>query len=172
MEIHMGNEGKRGDRGKWDAAYLERHPERRAKSLTIYNNKTETKERVAKWHAENSDRVAAARKRWYEKNKEKSSENARKYAQENPEWKAAHCAKRRASKLRACPSWLTAEQLKEIESFYKEAKRLFKETEIPHHVDHIIPLQGKNVSGLHVPWNLQVLTASANSKKNNRYENS
>lgn len=166
----MGNERKRLSRGEWDASYLERHPERRKESLTVYNNKPETKERVAQWHAENRDRVAAARKRWYEKNKQKNAENARKYAKENPGWKASHCAKRRSRKLLACPSWLTQEQLKEIEIFYKEAKRLFKETGIPHHVDHIVPLQGKRVSGLHVPWNLQVLTASANSRKNNSYE--
>ena len=166
----MGTEGKRHDRRKWDATYLERHPERRAESLTAYNNKPETKARVAEWHAANRDRVAAARKRWAEKNKEKGLENSRRYAKENPEWKAAQCAKRRSRKLRACPPWLTKEQFDEIECFYMEAKRLFKETNVPHHVDHIVPLQGKLVSGLHVPWNLQVITASANVKKNNRYE--
>ena len=63
------------------------------------------------------------------------------------------------------------EDLEKIEWFYREAKRLFKETGIPHHVDHIIPLQGKYVSGLHVPTNLQILTASENSTKGNRFEN-
>lgn len=167
----MGNEGKRLRRREWDQRYLDKNPERRQETLDLYNNKPETKERVAKWHAENRDRVSASRKRWYEKNKEKADATARKYAQENPEWKAAQCAKRRSRKLRACPSWLTSEQLTEIEAFYREAKKLFKETNIPHHVDHIIPLQGKCVSGLHVPWNLQILTASENSRKNNRYEN-
>lgn len=166
----MGNERKRSRRREWDATYLERYPERRAESLALYNGKPETKQRVAEWNEANRDRVAAARKRWYAKNKEKNDANARKYAAENPTWKAAHCAKRRTNKLRACPAWITQEQLKEIEVFYQEAKRLFKETGIPHHVDHIVPLQGKLVSGLHVPWNLQVLTASANSRKNNSYE--
>lgn len=157
MEISMGTKSRN--------EYPGRHT-----SLTKYNNKPETKERVADWHEKNRDRVAASRKRWYEKNKSKNSENARKYAQENPEWKAAHCAKRRSRKLRACPSWLTLEQLKEIESFYYQAKHRYKETGIPHHVDHIVPLQGKKVSGLHVPWNLQILTASDNSKKSNKLE--
>ena len=171
MEIPVGTTDKRERRREWDQRYVESNPDKRAESLKAYNNKTETKERVAAWHAANSDRVAASRQRWYEKNKEKAFEQARKYAAENPAWKAAHCAKRRSRKLRACPLWLTQEQLNEIEQFYQQAKTLFKETGIPHHVDHIVPLQGKSVSGLHVPWNLQVITASANSKKSNHFEN-
>lgn len=168
----MGTDERRERRREWDRRYRENNAAKRAESLAKYNNKPETKARVAAWHAENADRVAASRKKWYEQNKEAADANAAKYAKINPEWKASHCAKRRSRKLRACPLWLTQEQLDEIEVFYKTAKRLFKETGIPHHVDHIVPLQGKKVSGLHVPWNLQVLTASENSRKNNRYEDS
>lgn len=45
-------------------------------------------------------------------------------------------------------------------------------TGIVHHVDHVIPLQGRTVSGLHVAGNLRVITASENVKKHNRYEDS
>lgn len=166
----MGNESRRERRREWDRRYIEKNSEKRQESLTLYNNKTETKERVAKWHAANRDRVAASRKRWYEKNKERAYQQAAEYARQNPAWKAAHCAKRRAHKFQALPPWISPEQLEEIESFYKKAKELKKLTGISHHVDHIVPLQGKNVRGLHVPWNLQILTASENSKKNNKYE--
>lgn len=170
MEVSMGITDKRERRREWDRRYLEKNAAKRAESLKQYNNKSETKTRVAEWHAKNPDRVSSSRKKGQEQNKEQAAQNAKNYAKANPEWKAAHCAKRRSRKLRACPLWLTQEQLDEIEVFYKLAKTKFKETGIPHHVDHIIPLQGKKVSGLHVPWNLQVITASENSKKNNHYE--
>ena len=67
--------------------------------------------------------------------------------------------------LKATPPWA---DLKKIQSFYTEAKRLTKETGIAHHVDHIYPLKGKYVSGLHCEHNLQILTATENIRKGNR----
>lgn len=74
----------------------------------------------------------------------------------------------RAMKLQATPKWLTKEHKQQIQEIYIESTRLTKETGIKHVVDHIIPLQGRIVSGLHVPWNLQILTFSENSKKSNK----
>lgn len=78
-----------------------------------------------------------------------------------------HANKRRAAKLNRTPPWADLDAMRAI---YAEAQRRTRETGIPHHVDHEIPLQGKLVSGLHVPNNLQILTGSENSKKRNRYE--
>ena len=90
------------------------------------------------------------------------------YGRCNPGTINARTALRRAIKLQATPFWLTKEQKREIRAFYIEAARLTKETGIKHQVDHIVPLQGKTVTGLHVPWNLQILTASQNAAKGNR----
>lgn len=64
-----------------------------------------------------------------------------------------------------CPKWLSAEQFAQIESFYLQTKLIFEMTDEVWRVDHIIPLQGKKVSGLHVPWNLQILPALVNINK-------
>lgn len=78
----------------------------------------------------------------------------------------AQANKRRAAKLRATPQWVDARL---ILPFYKEAERKTKLTGIRHVVDHIVPLQGKNVCGLHVPWNLQVITEAENCRKHNKH---
>jgi 5-methylcytosine-specific restriction endonuclease McrA len=76
--------------------------------------------------------------------------------------------KRYASKLQRTPEWLSPEQLKQIKMFYQEAAELTRLLGEWYEVDHIVPLQGTTVSGLHVPWNLQILTAKENGIKGNR----
>lgn len=88
-----------------------------------------------------------------------------------PERRAAlvrhHAAKRRVAELKRRPPWA---DMKAIRAFYAEAIRLTRQTGIEHHVDHIIPLQGKLVSGLHVANNLQVLPWRENVLKRNNFE--
>lgn len=78
---------------------------------------------------------------------------------------------RETQRLRAMPKWLTQEDLVKINLRYKEAASLTKETGVKHNGDHIIPLRNKLVSGLHVPWNLQVIPAMDNFRKHNKLEN-
>ena len=74
-------------------------------------------------------------------------------------------AKRRAAKKLASPKWLAEIQVAEIRAIYEKASKLTELTNIRHEVDHIVPLQGKEVCGLHVPWNLQILTKYENLVK-------
>ena len=77
--------------------------------------------------------------------------------------------KRDAAKKNRTPNWLTDDQLWMIEQAYDIAAKRTLSLGITFHVDHIVPLQGKIVSGLHVPWNLQVIPAKLNQQKSNRF---
>lgn len=78
-----------------------------------------------------------------------------------------HRSKRRAAILKRTPPWANQGAIRKI---YDEALKLEKETGLVYHVDHIVPLQGRLVSGLHVENNLQILTEGENISKSNRYE--
>ena len=91
------------------------------------------------------------------------------YKKNNKGKVSALTAKRRAQNLKAMPKWLTKEQIAEINLIYKIASWLNAWKLEQFHVDHIIPLQGRNISGLHVPWNLQIITKSENLVKANTY---
>lgn len=95
-------------------------------------------------------------------------ERTRKWNKLNRGKKNALTKKRSAAKLLRTPSWLSESHYKNIEQFYTDATYLTYYTKTKFEVDHIIPLQGELISGLHVPWNLQLLTESENCKKNNR----
>lgn len=78
--------------------------------------------------------------------------------------------KRKAAKLQRIPCWLTADEFWMIEQAYEICALRTKMTGIEWHVDHVIPLQGKLVSGLHTPYNLQVIPAVINTAKGNKFE--
>jgi hypothetical protein len=80
---------------------------------------------------------------------------------------AKHASKGLCKKQRA-PKWLTEQQKDWIKTWYTMAKWMERTFGGKWHVDHIIPLQGEDVSGLHVPWNMQILPASENIRKGNR----
>jgi hypothetical protein len=101
-------------------------------------------------------------------NKEKVRAYNKKWTLSNPARNNAKNAKYRALKKMATPEWLNKSHYEEMEIFYIKAKELELITKIKYHVDHIVPLSNCNVCGLHVPWNLQVITAEENMKKNNR----
>lgn len=85
----------------------------------------------------------------------------------NKDKRAASYATKRAQKLQATPPW--AHRYRHIyAAIYAECQYITKLTGIPHHVDHIFPLKGKTSCGLHVPWNLRIVSARINLLKGNK----
>jgi len=135
-----------------------------------YNSewRTGNPEYLKEWRKANPQKQKDYDQKYYWDNPEKAREEAREWGYRNKDKVNANSMKRYASKKKAAPSWLSKEQKEEIVSFYTESLYLTKETGVPHEVDHIVPLRGKEVCGLHVPWNLQVLTTTENRKKSNK----
>ena len=117
--------------------------------------------------------VSVSKKKYDKENKESKAGYMKgyhkNYKQANRGIFNAQAAKRNARKRNATPKWLTEEQGLEIKLIYNKAKELENVDGVKRHVDHIVPLKGKGVRGLHVPWNLQILTAEQNLSKNNSY---
>jgi hypothetical protein len=102
----------------------------------------------------NRDIIAAKKRRDREKNRERIARYQRVYG-----------AKKRAKRIKAMPPWADEEH---IGRFYSEAEIMTRLTGIPHEVDHIVPLNGVGVCGLHAPANLRVVTKEFNMKKGNK----
>ncbi len=117
------------------------------------------------WYQENKEHKATYFLNWRAKNAEAEAARIARWAKANPAKVNALVAKRNAAKLKAVPAW--ADQ-SAIEQIYAEATKRTKETGERHEVDHIVPLQGKIVCGLHWAGNLQVLPKAQNISKHNR----
>lgn len=140
------------------------------------------------WRIDNERRKAlpkseaskAAGRRYYERNKEavKARAAARPdeekkrhkltYKEANPELYKALVSVRKRRHRSATPPWVTKEQKLEMRKLYLSAQRLTKLTGERYVVDHIIPLINPEVCGLHVPWNLRVMTQEENLRKSNK----
>lgn len=109
-------------------------------------------------------------KRYRFDNREAIQGRQKEYYQSNKEVFFSNNAKRRAKALKATPDWLNGEHKAHIKRTYKLASLMKEITGVEYHVDHIVPLNGINLCGLHVPWNLQVLRADLNLSKSNKFE--
>ena len=127
---------------------------------------------IAKWKEKNPDYYS----NWWKNNKEK----ARAYRQNSPtraliqkQWRENnrgycnyHTRKRQRRIIISTPAWANQDKIKNL---YVESAKLKKDTGVEYHVDHIIPLHGQFVCGLHVETNLRIITAAENLRKGNKY---
>jgi hypothetical protein len=90
----------------------------------------------------------------------------RGYCKRNRDLKNAAWAKWRADRIQRTPKWA---DLKKIRAVYNASTRVSRVTGIQHHVDHVIPLKGKLVSGLHIAENLRVLPGPENLAKGSKF---
>ena len=112
-------------------------------------------------------------KAYYLKHADRIRERTNKAA---PGWRKRNPAKYLAIRYgrvknlkQATPQWLTEGQWEQMNDLYLLARECCTLTGDKYHVDHIVPIKGRNVCGLHVPWNPQVLPQDINDKKGNDY---
>jgi 5-methylcytosine-specific restriction endonuclease McrA len=104
-----------------------------------------------------------------EKQREKLQEIATRWQKNNKGKVNANTAFNHSAKMLRTPKWLSPFEKLHIKCLYQVAAMRSKHSEIAWDVDHIVPLKGKTVSGLHVPWNLRVIPKKENILKGNKY---
>ena len=128
--------------------YQEKYKERRIKNIERF------KERDKKYYAENKEKIKEYKKEWNKNNLDKRRDSV---------------ARRRAAKMQRTPCWLTEYDRALIQRKYTLAQKKTESTGERWVVDHILPLRGELVSGLHVPANLRVIKETTNARKYNKY---
>lgn len=156
-----------------------------AKGYHIYTCKKCMQVRNKKWSQENPEKMREYVRAYKQRNKAKLAERSKLYVAKNTEkrkattkaYRNANKAKgaeivrrRQARLLQRTPSWLTAEDVWFMSQAYELAALRTKVFGFAWHVDHVLPLKGKLVSGLHTPYNLQVIPALDNLRKSNRVQ--
>lgn len=140
---------------------------KRLKKEWYERNKELTKERARARDLANPEQAAARKTKWRQENLKQHNAINREWFANNKDKRASYQAKRKSTILQRTPAWDPHAHL--IIAKYQLAAMLSTASGEPYHVDHIIPLQGKKVSGLHVFSNLRVIPGSDNSKKSNKF---
>lgn len=123
-------------------------------------------------YAKNKERLSAYDAMYYQtKNKEKRLQQVKNWAQNNRGRANANKKAYKVAKIKACPAWVREDEdlMWMMAEAYELAVMRTNMFGFPWHVDHVVPLRGKDVSGLHVPWNLQVIPGKENMSKSNKF---
>jgi len=143
---------------------------RKAKNRSTPEFVLEERARAKQYRQSKQSAYNELTKIWRSKNTESIKIYAKKYREQNKDKLNALCRNRQIALLNRIPDWLTKEEFWLIEEAYKLAALRTKIFGFAWHVDHIIPLRGKLVSGFHVPTNLQVIPWIENQRKTNKFE--
>lgn len=155
-------------RKAYDIEYAKKNAEKLRAYYALYREKN--KELIAEKRKADALKNKEYAKNYRELSKQNVYKTKKKYVENNRAYINFYAASRKASKLKRTPAWLTTFDKLKIKCIYSVAAMLSRENNEPWHVDHIIPLQGDNVSGLHVPANLQVISGKENMAKHNKFE--
>ena len=140
----------------------------------IFNQSSHSKEYQRKYREANKEKIALTKKKCYLRDKErilkKNREYHIKYNTENRAKRNYNLAKNRAKAINRLPDWLNERDFNKMLEIYEEAYNKSVTSHENYEVDHIIPMRGARVSGLHVPTNLQVITKSNNKRKSNKFD--
>lgn len=139
--------------------------ETRADYFREYNKREDVKDRKNEWYQENREQVIAASNTIP---LHKKMQYKRDWKARNTVWTRADTKARRRKHREATPPWLSRKQKSEIRQLYQIAITVTQTTGEQYVVDHIVPLRSHEVCGLHVPWNLRVITQEENLKKSNK----
>jgi hypothetical protein len=121
-------------------------------------------------YKKNAKRIKTKVAEWVDKNRQRHNAKCAKWVKANPAKVNARTARRYACKTQATPVWLTDDDHWMIEQAYDIARLRTTMLGVKFEVDHIVPLRGRKVCGLHVPWNLQITPLKANRVKSNSFE--
>jgi type III secretory pathway component EscR len=131
-------------------------------------NKEKMREYAKAYKAQNKELIAERTKVYLQQNSEKRKATMQSYRQKNKNVEAENVRRRQAKLLQRTPEWLTVDDIWMMREAYSLAQLRTKMFGFVWHVDHVLPLRGKTVSGLHVPQNLQVISWADNLSKANR----
>lgn len=153
------------------AAYYAANRKKVLAKTTEWHKANPAKSKVysAVYRARHPEKSEAATARWKVANLEKHKTTRAKWQRVNSSKCTAATAAREARKLQATPAWNSEFDDLVFAEAYSLAKAREKATGVKWHVDHIVPLRSKLVCGLHTPSNIQVIPATDNIKKGNRY---
>lgn len=154
--------------GRDRSAYKKDYDQQNRERIREYRKSYREKNRGDLWEDRNKAASYAIKRGWAKANPEKVREISANYRRKNKHRAAEYASQRRFVARQAEPAWLTDEDKVRMQQFWQLRELKSFVTGVDYEVDHVVPLNGQTVCGLHVPWNLRLIPKSENRSKSNR----